>query len=64
MYEARLTTDPDTNTRLLAKAEKRLLDQAAIVPLYNTASACLLDTRVQGFQDNVLNLHLLKYLSF
>jgi len=62
--EAQLTTDPDTNTRLLAKAEKRLLDQAAIVPLYNTASACLLDSKVEGYQDNVLNLHLLKYLSF
>ena len=64
VYEAQLTTDSDTNTRLLAKAEKRLLEQAAIVPLYNTASACLLSSDVQGYKDNVLNLHLLKYLSF
>ncbi len=62
--EAQLTADPGSNTRLLNKAEARLLEQAAIVPLYNTASASLLDPRIQGYVDNALNLHLLKYLSF
>jgi len=62
--ESRLTTDPDSHSRLLGAAEKRLLEQAPIVPLYNTTSACLLDPRVKGYQDNLMNVHLLKYLSF
>ncbi len=62
--EARLTTDPDSQTRLLASAERRLLEQAPIVPLYNTTSACLLAPQVKGYQDNLMNVHLLKYLSF
>ena len=62
--ESRLTTDSDSHSRLLASAEKRLLEQAPIVPLYNTTSACLLDPRVKGYEDNLMNMHLLKYMSF
>ena len=64
VLEARRTTDSDSHSRLLAAAEKRLLEQAPIVPLYNTTSACLLDPQVRGYQDNLMNVHLLRYLSF
>ncbi len=62
--ESQRTTDPDSYSRLLQSAEKRLLEQAPIVPLYNATSRCLLDSRIRGYEDNLLNVHLIKYLSF
>lgn len=63
VVESRLTSDPASCSRLLKSAEKRLLEQAPIVPLYHGSSRCLLDPQVQGYEDNALNIHLLKYLS-
>ncbi len=62
--ESQRTNDADSYGRLLRSAEKRLLEQAPIVPLYNDTSRCLLSPAVKGYEDNLLNVHLLKYLSF
>lgn len=62
--EAQLTIDPASHNRLLNSAEKRLLDRAPIVPLYQDTSRCLLSPTVKGFEENLLNMHLLKHLSF
>lgn len=62
--ESQRTNDADSYGRLLQSAEKRLLEQAPIVPLYNATSRCLLSPSIQGYHDNLLNVHLLKYLSF
>ena len=62
--ESQRTTDAESYSRLLQSAEKRLLEQAPIVPLYNATSRCLLDPTIRGYEDNLLNMHLIKYLSF
>ncbi len=62
--EAQLTIDPASHNRLLNSAEKRLLELAPIVPLYQDTSRSLLSPAIKGFEDNVLNMHLLKHLSF
>lgn len=50
---------------LLAKAERRLLDDGMIIPIYHQVSLHVLDLScVGGWQVNALDLHPLKYLYF
>ncbi len=60
--EASLTMDAASHNRLLSSAERRLLEQAPIIPLYNSTSHCLLSPAIGGYQDNLLDVHLLQYL--
>ena len=61
--EAAATTDPASRMRLLSQAERLLLDRAPLLPLFHFTSFSLLKPYVGGFEDNALNIHLLKYLS-
>lgn len=61
--EASATTDAASRMRLLSQAERVLLDDAPILPLFHFASFSLLKPYVGGYEDNALNLHLLKYVS-
>ncbi|WP_376694727.1 peptide ABC transporter substrate-binding protein [Wenzhouxiangella sp. EGI_FJ10305] len=47
----------------LRQAERRLLDQQVIVPLYYYVSRHLVDSRVRGFEDNPMDIHLSRWIS-
>ena len=61
--EAQQTSDTGSHDRLLHSAEARLLEQVPIVPLYHEVSRSLVAPSVQGYEDNLLDVHLLRYLS-
>ncbi|MCO4770356.1 MAG: peptide ABC transporter substrate-binding protein [Deltaproteobacteria bacterium] len=60
--EARRTEDASSRLRLLSQAERLVLEQAPIIPLYHFGSLSLLKPYVQGFVDNPMQVHLLRYL--
>jgi len=47
----------------LRRAEERLLDQHVIIPLYHYVSRHLVKPEVRGFEDNVMDIHLSRWLS-
>ncbi len=61
--EASRTTDGGSRLRLLSQAERILLDEAPVLPLFHFSSVSLVKPYVGGFEDNPLGVHLLKYLS-
>jgi oligopeptide transport system substrate-binding protein len=61
--EAQQTADAGSHDRLLHSAEARLLEQVPIVPLYHELSRTLVAPTVRGYEDNLLDVHLLRYLS-
>lgn len=63
VQEAVRTEDPASRLRLLGKAERLLLEEAPIIPLYHFGSLSLLKPYVAGFTDNPMQVHLLRYLS-
>ncbi len=50
--------------RSLAAAERRMLDQVPVIPLYFYVSKHLVAPRVQGWRDNLLDYHYSKDLRF
>ena len=47
----------------LAQAEQRLIDQHVIIPLYYYVSRHLVQPNVKGWEDNLMDIHLSKWLS-
>lgn len=47
----------------LRQAERRLLDQQVIIPLYYHVSRHLVDPAVRGFEDNPMDVHLSRWLA-
>jgi oligopeptide transport system substrate-binding protein len=47
----------------LREAERRVLDEQVIVPLYYYVSRHLVDPDVRGFEDNPMDIHLSRWLS-
>ena len=66
-YDALLDLAAETSgaerAALLASAERRLLDDHPIIPLYFYVSKHLVNSRVRGFEDNALDRHPSRYLS-
>ena len=58
------TADGAARASLLASAERRFLDDYPIVPLYFYVSKHLVSPRVRGFEDNALDRHPSRFLSF
>ncbi|NKI33843.1 peptide ABC transporter substrate-binding protein [Wenzhouxiangella sp. XN79A] len=58
---ARALRGPARLETLLA-AEDRLLDRHAIIPLYYYVSRHLVDPRLSGWEDNVMDIHLSRWL--
>jgi oligopeptide transport system substrate-binding protein len=56
LAQARLTADARERAALLAAAERRLLEDVPLVPLYFYVSKHLVAPRVQGWYDNVMNV--------
>jgi len=60
---ARTDHDPLRRGRHLREAEEILLRDLPLLPIYHYTMPYLLSPRVQGFEENLLDTHLLKYLS-
>ena len=48
---------------ILRAAEEQMLQDQAIIPLYNYVSKHMLKAEIQGWEDNLLDHHLSRYLS-
>ncbi len=60
--EARAEVDPQKRNSLLERAERQLLDDTVLIPLDNPVTVMLVSPRVTGWQDNVMGIHLSRYL--
>jgi oligopeptide transport system substrate-binding protein len=60
-YEER---DPAKRMKILSDAEALMLSEYSVTPMMNYASLWLVNRKVKGFHENVVNEHLTKYLSF
>ncbi|MFC7333675.1 peptide ABC transporter substrate-binding protein [Rhodocista pekingensis] len=54
--------DPETRQDLMRQAEALLLDDLPIVPIFYHATQNMVSRRVRGWEDNLRNLHLTRYL--
>ena len=48
---------------LMQQAEKLLLDEHGLIPLYFYTRPLMVAKHVQGWQDNVMNYHPTRFLS-
>jgi len=62
MDEAAHTADPTTRIRLLQAAERRLLDQDAVMPLAHGMLEYAVSPRLKGWQPDPLSRHPSRYL--
>ena len=60
---AGLATDPVARGAALAAAERRMLEDVPLIPLFFYVSKHLVAGRVQGWYDNVMNVTYSKDLS-
>ncbi|WIX32073.1 peptide ABC transporter substrate-binding protein [Salinicola sp. JS01] len=54
--------DPATRQRTLTQAQQRLLDDYALLPLYDYVSVHLVSPKLDGWQSNPMDVHPLRYL--
>jgi len=60
--EAARTEDAGSRMRLLAQAERIVLEEAPVLPLFHFGSLTLLKPYVVGYEDNAMDVHLLRYI--
>jgi oligopeptide transport system substrate-binding protein len=60
--EAGRTSDPASRRRLLSAAERELLEEMPAIPLFHFSSVSLVSPKVEGYIDNPLDMHLLRYI--
>jgi oligopeptide transport system substrate-binding protein len=63
MAEANSTADVAKRTAAMTAAEKILMEDYPIMPIYHYAGRRLVHTYVKGWVDNVRNVNLSRYLS-
>ncbi|WP_110667105.1 peptide ABC transporter substrate-binding protein [Salinicola halophilus] len=64
MDRAARETDPDARQDLLERAERQALGDYAVMPVYVDVSRNLVSPALEGWEDNALNRHLSRWLSF
>jgi oligopeptide transport system substrate-binding protein len=64
MDEASLTSDAGKRAGLLEQAERVLLEEMPVIPVYFYVSKHLISTKIKGWQDNPLDVHYVRDLSF
>ncbi len=60
--QIRSTQTPKELNRLQARAERILAEKLPVIPLYHYVSRHLVSTNIQGFNDNLMDRHLSRYL--
>jgi oligopeptide transport system substrate-binding protein len=63
LAEAAGTVDPAARMKLLEQAEKIFLDDVALIPIYHYTSQHMISPQVVGWEFNILDIHLGRYLS-
>jgi oligopeptide transport system substrate-binding protein len=63
LARAAATLDPAQRLSLLQEAEKIMLDDVPLIPLYFYVSKHLVKPRVRGWRDNALDIHLTRHLA-
>ncbi|WP_247878683.1 peptide ABC transporter substrate-binding protein [Niveispirillum sp. SYP-B3756] len=63
LIEAAAQGDPMRRRALMEQAETQLLADAPIIPLYTYVTSHLVAAHVRGWEDNIRDLHLSRYLS-
>ena len=61
--EAASSPDAITRRELMQRAERMLLADHPIIPIYTYVSSHMVAKRVTGWQDNIRDIHLSRYLS-
>lgn len=62
LFRASRTTDPQQRFSMLQQAESRLLEQAAVIPLYTFTHVFVKDSAVQGWHPTLLDHHPYKHV--
>ena len=62
MQRAAQQTDPQSRRLFLEEAEQVMLADHPVIPLYYRVSKHLVNLRVTGWQDNVLDFHYSQHL--
>jgi len=63
MDQSDVTTDPAERLKLMREAEVIAMNDLPIVPIFYGVSKNLVSPRVQGYEDNVANVHPARFLS-
>jgi oligopeptide transport system substrate-binding protein len=63
MHASYAELDPVKRAAAMHGAESALLEDQQVMPLLNPADLWLVSSRVHGYQDNVSNVHLSKFIS-
>jgi oligopeptide transport system substrate-binding protein len=63
LAEAAGTVDPAARMKLLEQAEKIFLDEVALIPIYHYTSQHMINPKVAGWEFNILDVHLGRYIS-
>jgi oligopeptide transport system substrate-binding protein len=61
--KASVAVDAAERGRLLGRAERLLIDDAAVLPLNFPVYRAVVSPRIRGWQENILNLHPSRFLS-
>ena len=64
LQSALRASSPENRMRSYALAERYLIAEQVVIPLYHYVTAYLLDPSVQGWHPNLLDWHPLKYVRF
>ncbi len=62
LLERAADRDAEARLQLLIEAEQHLLDRHVIIPLYFYVSRHLVNPRVHGWEDNIMDIHLSRWL--
>ena len=63
MKQAESELDTTKRTDLMQQAERILLDEMPLIPIYYYTTQHLLSTEIKGWKDNVMDIHPSRYLS-
>jgi oligopeptide transport system substrate-binding protein len=64
MQRASITMDLSARAKILRQAEQLMLDDHPVIPLFFDASRRLVTGNLRGYEDNVLDYHLTRYMHF
>ncbi|WP_185984320.1 peptide ABC transporter substrate-binding protein [Aureimonas mangrovi] len=63
MEEAAAETDLDARAEILFRAETLLLDEVPVIPILTYTSNSLVSDRLDGWEDNIMNVHGSRWMS-